>query len=474
MKKLMTICIVLTAIAFLAAPAFAEVQNVKVSGDIKTTAVARENYTLEPGTSISDTENNNFVFTNVRVRVDADLTDNVSTSVRYLTEYYWDTESNTSDSGDNVDLDLANVTLKEVFYQPLTVIVGRQPLKYGNAFIVGDPDTNTTSAEVLDDNNDLLADDLSLRKSFDSIRAVVDYAPYTIDVIAAKIDETAAADRDENLYGLNIGRQFDSYESEAEAYYFLFKDGTVSTPTPQSGATPGATQRTAQTVNVYGARGSLTPIENLNVLGEIAFQDGEYDYMAATKRDQSATAYQIAGEYALENFDFDVTVRAGYTHYDGEENANAGDHSAWVPLFEDQSHGVVANYILGGVNGGQNSNSNIVNVGASLEPIEDMTLSVDYYNFTLDKNLVVADNVAASDSGALGWTNLTEGNYYMNAKDELGYEVDVAINYDYTEDVEMGISAGWFVPGDAFGGNNSGVTNEETAVQILATLDVAF
>lgn len=487
MKRLITLGIVVTVIAVFAAPVLAEVQNVKVSGDIKTTAVQRDNYTLLPsnritsGNVVSDklnTETENFIITQARVRVDADLTDNVSAVVRFLTEYYWDTESNTSDSGDNVDLDLANVTLKEVFYQPLTVTVGRQPLRYGNAFVIGDPDTNTTGAETLDDNNDFLADDLSLRKSFDAIKAVLDYAPYTVDVIFAKIDESGTTDRDENLYGVNVSRQFDSYDAEAEAYWFYYENDTNTAPNPDGGATPEATQRPGNEIHTFGARGSMTPIENLNVLGEIAFQRGDYDSVSATKRDQDALAFQVAGEYALQNFDWNVAVRAGWTHYDGETRDNTGDHEGWIPLFEDQSHGVVANYILGGVNGGQNSNADILNIGATAEPLEDLTLSVDYYAFWLDEKLVSANNTAANNAAngnqGLGWTNLVESTYLMNAENDLGYEVDVALNYDYTEDVRMGLSAGWFVPGDAFEGSSSGNTNEETALQVLATLDVAF
>ncbi|MBU0758884.1 MAG: hypothetical protein KKA34_00775 [Candidatus Omnitrophica bacterium] len=46
MKRLLTICIMLTAIALIAAPAFAEVQNVKVSGDVNSGGVSRDGYNL--------------------------------------------------------------------------------------------------------------------------------------------------------------------------------------------------------------------------------------------------------------------------------------------------------------------------------------------------------------------------------------------------------------------------------------------
>ena len=478
MKRLMTLCIALTAVAVLAAPVLAEVQNVKVSGDINTAGVYRNNYDLLPpsrataSTSAEEGEssdNNNFLYTQARVRIDADLTDNVMATIRLLTEYDWCTASNTGGDGDNLDLDLANVTLKEAFYAPMTVIVGRQELRYGNAFIVGDPDTNGTSVD-----GNITARDMSLRKSFDAIRTILDYNPYTVDVIFAKISETnATQNSDEDLFGVNAAWDVGSYNSEVEAYWFLNRDQDQDAALASTDSiSPG------HDIHTFGVRGSVEPIENLSLLGELAWQRGEFETgsqdSVTTKRDQDAYAFQIAGDYALSGWNWTPSIRAGWTHYSGEGYANDGDHESWIPLYEDQSHGVVANVILSGINGGQNSNADILNIGATAIPMEDLTVSIDYYNFQLDEKLVTSDNALASDNTALGWTNLTEGSYRMNANDELGYEIDLALNYDYTEDVQMGLSAGWFKPGKAFEGESSNLRNDETALQVLATLDVAF
>lgn len=488
MKRLITLCIVLTAVALLAGPVLAEVQNVKVSGDVKSTGVLREDYTLRSENQLTtESPYTNGIITQARVRVDADLTDNVSATVRYLTQYYWDTQDHqgsndatASTSADDVDLDLANVTLKEVFYGPLTVIVGRQPLRLGNGFVLGDPDTNTTDALSA---TDMAYGDLSLRKSFDAVKAILDYSPLTVDLLYSKINETnavAGAENDIALYGANASYVFDNYNAEAEAYVLLLHDDTNTAAVPTA---PGVRNsfRPCNEVTTYGARGSMTPMDNLNVLGELAFQRGEYDAVSGAKRDQEAYAYQLAGDYTLVDMSWMPVVRVGWTHYSGEQRNNGGDHEGWIPLFEDQSHGVVANYIFGGVNGGQNSNADILNLGATVEPIEDLALSVDFYDFWLDEKIVSADDTLANNGGTndhpgLGWYNLTSSSLYMNPSDKLGYEIDLGLNYDYTEDVKMGLSAGWFVPGKALrGSGSSGAnTNEETAIQVLATLDVSF
>ncbi|HDP16269.1 MAG TPA: hypothetical protein ENN16_00270, partial [Candidatus Omnitrophica bacterium] len=293
MKRLLSICVVLTAIALIAAPAFAEVQNVKVSGDVNSGGVSRQGYTLLPSnnSASSNNDNDSFLYTQARVRIDADLTDNVMATVRFLTEYDWNTYSNTSGDGDNVDLDLANVTLKEVFYQPLTVTVGRQELRYGNAFVIGDPDTNTISKD-----GNLTAGDLSLRKSFDAIKAVFDYNPLVVDVFTAKIKETNKTRNDVDLYGINAAYDIGQHNSEVEAYWILSANDVPVAPTAGTNA--------GNSIHTIGVRGSVTPVENLNLLGELAFQRGKYDSESVTKRDQKATAYQVAGEYAFP----DVTI----------------------------------------------------------------------------------------------------------------------------------------------------------------------
>jgi len=491
MKRLMILFAVLTAVALIASPAFAEVQNVKVSGDVNSAGVYRNQYDLMSSNARGDnvSDDINSLYTQARVSIDADLTDNVSATVRLLTEYDWDTENNTGLSStvgtddaaaaDDVSLDVASVTLKEVFYAPLSVTIGRQELRLGNAFVLGDPDTNTTSADAT-----ITARDLSLRKSFDAVKAVLDFDPLVIDVICAKIDEsnpgmatpTADENDDEDLYGVNASYDVGSYDAEIEGYWLMNRDNDeAGTADPVNG----------DTIHVIGVRGSLVPIDNLNVSAEYAIQTGDFEKTAASTRDQDATAYQIAGDYAFADFSIPWTpieigtpvLKLGWTHYDGEETiagANATEHNAWIPLYEDQTHGVVANFILGGVNGGQNSNADILNVGASIVPIEDLTVSVDYYKFWLDEDLVTAGSAQANTCTVLGWTNLDESEYWLDDSDDLGYEIDLALNYDYSEDVKMGLCAGLFNPGDAFDGADGTDDNSETALEVLATLDVAF
>ena len=57
----------------------------------------------------------------------------------------------------------------------------------------------------------------------------------------------------------------------------------------------------------------------------------------------------------------------------------------------------------------------------------------------------------------------------MNNNTGLGNEIDADINYAYTEDVNIGLSLGWFMPGNAFDPQNN-----ENAKQAIAKVGVLF
>ena len=163
MKKLLIAGIVL----LIASPAFAAIQDVKVSGDITTTFLDRydfgfgdtggtllEKVMSAPGIGQpSGVVSQSIVLEQTRVRIDADLTDNVSATVRLLNESAWglsagDASSSSNDGLKSVDLDLAYVTLREFLYSPLTLTIGRQEFYFGDGFIIGGGPNNLTTGQL--------------------------------------------------------------------------------------------------------------------------------------------------------------------------------------------------------------------------------------------------------------------------------------------------------------------------------------
>ncbi|MEK6567509.1 MAG: hypothetical protein AABZ27_02065, partial [Candidatus Omnitrophota bacterium] len=288
------LCLVALA-GFVAQPAFAAVQNVKISGDINASGVARNNLDLAKETRpIVVTSNNNDqqedFFSIARVKVDADLTDNVSTSVRLVNERNWNGDNATTITGANrniglatvnaaaterqLELDLASITLREFLTPAMTLTAGRQELRFGNGWIVGDPDTNGAALA-----STLAEGDLSSRKAFDALRARLDYNPLVLDLIYAKIAENnTILNDDTSLYGINAGYEL-SPETTLEGFWFSKKrnitmlssivnldsglatnfDGTLTAGT--------AVKQKDDVVNTIGARVVNKSVKNLTLDG---------------------------------------------------------------------------------------------------------------------------------------------------------------------------------------------------------------
>ncbi|MFA5431023.1 MAG: hypothetical protein WC329_07690, partial [Candidatus Omnitrophota bacterium] len=90
MIKRLSVLLCLALVAGMACSAYAEVQNVKVGGDITVLGVARSNFDLSNGgTGDKDNDQGSFFATQTRVRLDSDLTDNVTATLRLINERIW-------------------------------------------------------------------------------------------------------------------------------------------------------------------------------------------------------------------------------------------------------------------------------------------------------------------------------------------------------------------------------------------------
>jgi len=476
MGKRLILVLALALVFGLTAQAQAEVQNIKVSGDILLRSIYRATMDLDKGYAGGDGGSGNAIddvmshFTStVRLRVDADLTDNVSAVVRLINERVWGelTDRNERDStaGSSsmaqdalVELDLAYITMKEFFYSPLTVVLGRQPLRYGAGLIIGDPDTNQFSEynhNTGTQYDTFVPEDLASLKAFDAVKAILNYDPLVIDLIWAKIDEAVVLgvagspeNDDVDLYGINVAYDWGGNKNiQQESYIFLKEVSSDGNQGGQAGATlGGATTQLGEddsdTCFTLGTKVSLEPIERLFVSGEYAMQLGEKYVVDATtptlarKRDRDAWAMQLIAQYALD-MKYSPLLAVSFTHYSGEKNplfAESGDYEAWDPMFEDQAGGKLYNALFA------TTNCNTFEVTASVVPIEDLTVALSGTWLWLDK----AFNAATTTWNANDYVST----YTVQPENfELGQEVQLLLTYDYTEDVQFGLNAGAFLPG---------------------------
>jgi hypothetical protein len=489
MSKRLIIILALAFVIGIAFAAYAEVQNVKVSGDLTFLGISR-NTSLGstvtqsaagvvggtgPGSQDNQRRTNEFA-TITRVRIDADLTDNVMTTVRLLNERYWGTESQLTDTtgvNTDIDLDLAYATLKEFLYSPLTLTVGRQELHFGNDMIIGDPDTNAVANAASPfsfQNGNVLNPrdaDLSARKSFDAIRATLNYDPLVVDVIYAKIDNSGTqkiSNDDTNLYGINANYKV-SKKLTAEAYWFTRDRG------PKQSNPTAKLEKKRDICNTIGARVVVTPVEDLTAQLEAAHQFGTLVNIASAAAPQvrrDAWALEASLTYNWKKVKYTPTTTLLYSYFSGDNERNINDPlgssgHAWDPMFENQKSGDIANALF--------PQSNVALVGGIIaaKPMTDITLKGEYYAYWWNKAFPQGIGGTGATAQQTQAQSLRGDIYTVTQRRFVGQEIDLTATYDYTEDVQFGLMTGWFVPGSTFDKRNSA-----TASEIIGSMKVTF
>ena len=445
-------------------PSFAEVQNVKVGGDITVRSFLRSNLDLHDSDGTLD-EHDRFLMTTTGINLGADLTENVGAFIRLANERDWNVDG--GNTGD-VDISQAYITLKELFYSPLTVRVGAQPIVWGRGFVLGSNLIPGLINGAGDRNGAITANEFTDFTAFDAIRGTLDLSgisgtsmPLTLDTVYIKLDENSTAIADDvNLFGFNLGTKMDSMNAEFETYFLNKRDRSTS----------GVSAVNHGSVNTLGVRGSAQPVDGAYLFGELAYQFGERatdpsGVLTAGDR-QQAWAFNLGLEYTAKDVAMTPKVGAEWIFYSGKnvDGAVAG----WDPiargyfttaLREFQNPTAAAFYPPdqtcfangAGANActGSATNQHQLSLYGSFKPINDLTVAPRLSWFILDEGAIP---VAGSKRNSFA-----------------GTEWDTVVNYDYTDDVQFGVIYGLFLPGNVYR-----TPNDAVAQELVTSVSVKF
>ena len=465
MKSIKAIFVLALALG-LSVPAFAETQNVKVSGSIDSYAFFRNNYDLldsndsgvvavgtapqaqsHAGSATQRSEADSYFRSNTQVEVSADLTDNVSTVINIVNQRDWNSDAGTANEFD-LTLDLAYVQMKEIFYSPLTLTMGRQDIWFGRGFVVGNNNT------AWDQQGTTQADEYSVTTAFDALRATLDFNPWTIDMVYSKIAENGNnPENDIDLYITNVNYKFAEYNAVAEGYYVgQFDRSTLSS----------AAGTQDNDTNTIGGRVQFDPISQITIGGELAYQFGDYrSLVGSPARDRSAWAFDVFGTYRWDNV-WKPELTLEYVSFSGETDLGTGssqEYGAWNGLYRGRFWTAYADFrefVYATSDAGDQAattNSQFIQVKGAMKPLEDLLLEASFTYLWNDEDIHVVSTDPNSGSRS----------------DEIGWEIDLQATYDYTEDVSFGFLAGWFVPGDFYQS-----PNDATATDLVGSVKVTF
>ncbi|MBI1952581.1 MAG: alginate export family protein [Candidatus Omnitrophica bacterium] len=495
MRRLILVGLLAFAVA-LVGTAYAEPENIKVSGDVNLKAMTIHNYDLklkqknESGqlnaTAVApdpsdDDDNVGFLLSTVHLQVDADLTDNVSATVQLVNQRPWDAEAHAAGRDtDSINIDQAYVVLKEFLYSPLTVIAGRQDITYGNGFIVGagllaDPDGAFASLAANGDTNQAqMGQEHSDYNSYDAVRLILDFAPITVEGLFSKINETGDVGDDQTLYGALVNYKLDQWNAEIEPYWFFKKDedGAANiTVNDAVSASNAARTYESNEVHTTGLRLAASPIENLSISGEGAHQFGEITDTTpqVQTRDRDAWGANIDVRYNWVNAPWTPTTGVGWVFYSGEDSSPAGTtrnesdkFNAWDPMFRGSFQTYIQDFLTGqdapaglyttfdANDTAATTNRHLFYFDVGLKALEDLTLWGRYTHARFDK----APRVGRDD--------------------HAGDEVDLKATYDYTEDVQLAFWSGLFLPGSYYDEADSNARGNDLAWTGGAAANVKF
>ncbi|MBD3295890.1 MAG: hypothetical protein GF392_00795, partial [Candidatus Omnitrophica bacterium] len=313
-------------------------------------------------------------------------------------------------------------------------------------------------------------------RSFDAIRGTLDYDPWTIDAVFAKIAENFRSSGDDtSLWGLNVGYLFDQYNGEAEAYYWYKQDRYTGSGNNAIGSLTNVVNgHDSDDVHTIGMRGSFDPIEDWTVAVEGAYQFGEYlgpdpnNAGQIHQRDRMAWALDVMVEcrYWQDDFAWRPVLGAEYIFYSGEDNlggnnqSNNGTYTGWDPVYRGKFDTAIREfqnvfYRTSVQSSPSYTNQHQMIFSGTIEPTDSVTFTAKYAHFWL----------------ANEWAQNSDfsNNTPQNTARYVGAELDLLLTWDYTEDVSFDLLTGWFFPGTVYGSEAN-----DAATDIVGSVKLTF
>lgn len=451
-----------TLLAMAALPVAAELQSVEVGGELRIRARANMNYqntrgepnrVLIPGGAVwgrpigasglgsrfrfdDRGEDRHYVETQTRLNVTARFTDDVSTFIEFEHSDIWgsDFRSNFITGADvagagDISLLQSYIEANDFLGYPLRLRIGRQTLKQGKGWLVGDLISGVRAI------------------SFDAVRLTYSENDLTIDGWWSKLAETFAGDEDVDFYGL-YGTYSGLESVNASLYWMFVRDGSSINDTVGGPGLEwfedifgyddyGTTQLHTVGTRIWGGWGAL------DFDWELAYQFGDADQ-------QGSLFVPVAGIYGDDNAEFDnfgTDLEVGYTFdtrwtprvyvgggwYEGEDNRDIRFWDLLNPLYRSEAS-VSFNRLFAHssqkysfiLDGGQVlSNFQALRLGVELQPTEKIELGLEVEQFWVDDEF---------DRPALLFPLLSSV-WTRESDDNLGLQTSIWGRYDVTEDL---------------------------------------
>lgn len=396
-----------------------------------------------------------------RLSVDAAFTDNVAAVIEFdhLTEWGTAFRSNYITGIDgagagSVNLYQAYIEADEWFGHPLRLRLGRQEIRLGSEWLVGANDGGPAPAWGL---------------SFDGARLTYSRDNFTLDLWGTKLfdDGGAEADGDIDFYGI-YGSYSGIEDLTLEAYWMYVRDASGINDS-RLGFFAERLEDIWGVDNYSGTRLHTIGMRASGAMGafdfeaELAYQFGDGGHAGSLFRPV------FYGDDRADYDNFGLNLELGYTlpmaweprihlavaWFEGEDKRDIGP-AEWLasfvnPFYQREAslsfNRLFSNWSYSGVLDGTDlSNALIFHTGLSLLPTEKIELGFDLGYYLADETF--------------GLPRLPFFPFWTREADrELGFETDINLTYQYSDDLYFAIGWGHLFVGDGLEEGNFNIAN---------------
>ncbi|MFN8176683.1 MAG: alginate export family protein [bacterium] len=327
------------------------------------------------------------IFQRTSVRLDAKHGDGAEGVIEVQDSRIWGDEG--SPLGDTHNVDLHQGFLRFRPGSAVTVQAGRQELRYGREFVLGDADFDNVG------------------QAFDAVRLRADVADGWWDFLAGKVSKTSGfldTGIDENTAATFFHHEFRDPSVEVEPFVLYRENGG-----------PNLFE------TAFGGYGDWSQ-DRFSVQGDVVIEKG-------TVEGHDVNAYLVAADVALDcskQRDHGQGLSVGFTKYTGDDPADPDD-SAYDPLYADD-HGYF------GIMDIADSFANRLGVGLRDYHAKAWTELGDRVTLTGVGSVFRADIATPLGSGFDGH--------------DLGQEVDVILRSRLSDGIVLEAGGGYFLQGD--------------------------
>ncbi|MBN2310220.1 MAG: alginate export family protein [Candidatus Hydrogenedentes bacterium] len=476
-----TTAILVAAVLLAAAPAFAELQNIQVGGELRIKGNYITNWVSSPtgletriptfftpfravGDFLSGApafngigvvspyrwdgngNSSGFVEQRTKLNVKADFTCDVTAFIELDSYDVWgeDFRSNYitgADSrawtGNDVEVYQAYIEMRNMFEQPLRMRVGRQELAFGSQWLVGPKDNGPWFPG----------------RSFDALRLTYDTDMFSVDAWAAILAEGGITEEDEDVWFYGVYGTYKGIENMTfDAYWMWVRDARSLNDTnfiaPFEWVEDlfGLDDYDVTNLHTVGLRGA-GQVGNLDFEIEGAYQFGEADQVGfgfkpflygddGAEFDAWACTAEVG--YTLDVY-MQPRLWVGYAYYSGEDNRDVSFWE-WINPFDEPTASVSFNRLFSNVmyNGffdlnNDLSNCHIFQAGVDLHPFEKLDVMADVYYYLADEEF---DSPAYVTLGGFRVPIAPALPFWASENDnEIGITTDLVVVYHYSEDL---------------------------------------